>query len=163
VRTLAFRWAKTSSLPPTTTTPICSQTYSQIWCHSEISCTKYFAAPGTVLQTALCYLEALQAIRLKVPELAKQEQCGEGARGEVELGSRIVKEEDAEETCTRPASQHLWSSGTNAPLSSPSSHLWRRPFPSRRCIVHLRHERRQRGTSPLACNPSMRSPRRYLG
>ena len=54
--------------------------------------------------------------------------------------------------CTRPSSQHLSSSGTNAPLSSPSSHLWRRRFPSRRCIVHLRHERRQRGTSPLACN-----------
>ena len=54
---------------------------------------------GTVLQTALCYLEA---IRLKVSELAKQEQCGEGVRGEVELGSRIVKEEDTEETGSSP-------------------------------------------------------------
>jgi len=43
---------------------------------------------GSVLQTALCYLEA---IRAKVPELARLEQLGQGVRGELESGDRIVQ------------------------------------------------------------------------
>ncbi|EIW83131.1 hypothetical protein CONPUDRAFT_143136 [Coniophora puteana RWD-64-598 SS2] len=45
---------------------------------------------GTVLQTALCYIEA---IRSKVPELVRQEQSGQGVRGEPELASRIIQGE----------------------------------------------------------------------
>ncbi|EPQ57385.1 hypothetical protein GLOTRDRAFT_137720 [Gloeophyllum trabeum ATCC 11539] len=50
---------------------------------------------GCVLQTALCYLEA---IRCKVPELMRKERDGEGAKGESESASRIIfpEEEDAE-------------------------------------------------------------------
>ena len=43
---------------------------------------------GTVLQTALCYLEA---IRAKVPELVEKEKNGTGVQGEVELSHRIVQ------------------------------------------------------------------------
>ncbi|KAF9051128.1 hypothetical protein BDZ89DRAFT_1057002 [Hymenopellis radicata] len=42
---------------------------------------------GSVLQTALCYLEA---IRPQVVELAELEKSGQGIRGEPELGDRIV-------------------------------------------------------------------------
>jgi hypothetical protein len=45
---------------------------------------------GNVLQTALCYLEA---IRSKVPELVKQEEEGGGLPGESE-GGQIIKAED---------------------------------------------------------------------
>ncbi|KAG7098778.1 hypothetical protein E1B28_000685 [Marasmius oreades] len=48
---------------------------------------------GTVLQTALCYLEA---IRGKVPELIRQEKAGEGLKGELELDSRITPATEAE-------------------------------------------------------------------
>lgn len=48
---------------------------------------------GTVLQTALCYLEA---IRLRIPELLRQEKSGEGYKGEVELDSRITPATEAE-------------------------------------------------------------------
>jgi PHO85 cyclin-5 len=49
---------------------------------------------GAVLQTALCYLEA---IRTKIPDLVREEQCGEGVRGEKEPAGRIIKAEDYNE------------------------------------------------------------------
>ena len=45
----------------------------------------------SVLQTALCYIEAL---RQKVPELAHQEKTGEGIRGEVDHGARVLSPDD---------------------------------------------------------------------
>lgn len=48
---------------------------------------------GSVLQTALCYLEA---IRPKVPELVREENTGQGVKGEPESASRIVPATDAE-------------------------------------------------------------------
>jgi hypothetical protein len=45
----------------------------------------------SVLQTALCYIEAL---RQKVPELAHQEKTGEGIRGEVDHGARVLSSDD---------------------------------------------------------------------
>ncbi|KAF9454019.1 hypothetical protein P691DRAFT_657134 [Macrolepiota fuliginosa MF-IS2] len=42
---------------------------------------------GCVLQTALCYLEA---IRPRVPELVRKEQAGEGVRGEPDISARIL-------------------------------------------------------------------------
>lgn len=48
---------------------------------------------GCVLQTALCYLEA---IRAKVPELVRKEQAGEGVRGEPDVSSRIVPATESE-------------------------------------------------------------------
>ena len=45
----------------------------------------------SVLQTALCYIEAL---RLKVPELVHQERTGEGIRGEVDQGARVLFPDD---------------------------------------------------------------------
>ncbi|KAF8070645.1 hypothetical protein FPV67DRAFT_1033891 [Lyophyllum atratum] len=42
---------------------------------------------GCVLQTALCYLEA---IRAKVPELVQQEHSGDGVKGEPDLGDRVT-------------------------------------------------------------------------
>ncbi|KAG5341420.1 hypothetical protein C0989_010530 [Termitomyces sp. Mn162] len=42
---------------------------------------------GCVLQTALCYLEA---IRSKVPELVRAEKAGEGVQGEVDRGDWIT-------------------------------------------------------------------------
>ncbi|KAG6828207.1 hypothetical protein H0H92_008780 [Tricholoma furcatifolium] len=42
---------------------------------------------GCVLQTALCYLEA---IRSKVPELVRAEQAGEGVRGELDQSDWIM-------------------------------------------------------------------------
>jgi hypothetical protein len=45
----------------------------------------------SVLQTALCYIEAL---RSKVPELVHQERTGEGIRGEVDQSDRIVSSDD---------------------------------------------------------------------
>ncbi|KAL4267748.1 Cyclin N-terminal domain-containing protein [Pleurotus pulmonarius] len=44
-----------------------------------------------VLQTALCYLEA---IRSKVPELVRQEALGEGIQGEPETQSRVISASD---------------------------------------------------------------------
>jgi hypothetical protein len=49
------------------------------------SCTS-----GSVLQTALCYLEAIQT---KVPELVCRKAMGEGVKGETEMGDRIVIDE----------------------------------------------------------------------
>ena len=43
---------------------------------------------GSVLQTALCYLEA---IRAKVPELVQKEKSGEGVNGELDLSGRITQ------------------------------------------------------------------------
>lgn len=43
---------------------------------------------GSVLQTALCYLEA---IRSKVPELVEQEKMGNGVQGEPDLSDKIVQ------------------------------------------------------------------------
>ncbi|KAJ7091162.1 hypothetical protein C8R44DRAFT_891566 [Mycena epipterygia] len=48
---------------------------------------------GSVLQTALCYLEA---IRPKVPELIRKEQSGEGARGEPDSEFRVMPATAAE-------------------------------------------------------------------
>ena len=45
----------------------------------------------SVLQTALCYIEAL---RPKIPELVHQEQAGEGIRGEVDQGARVLSQDD---------------------------------------------------------------------
>lgn len=45
----------------------------------------------SVLQSALCYIEA---IRNKVPELVEAERQGRGVKGEPELGERITKLED---------------------------------------------------------------------
>ena len=45
----------------------------------------------SVLQTALCYIEAL---RTKVPELVRQERAGEGIRGEVDQSDRVVRWDD---------------------------------------------------------------------
>ncbi|KAA1476028.1 hypothetical protein DENSPDRAFT_489981 [Dentipellis sp. KUC8613] len=45
----------------------------------------------SVLQTALCYLEA---VRPKVPEILRQERLGNGAQGEADQGFRIIREED---------------------------------------------------------------------
>ena len=45
----------------------------------------------SVLQTALCYIEAL---RSKVPELVHQERTGEGIRGEVDQSERVVCSDD---------------------------------------------------------------------
>jgi len=45
----------------------------------------------SVLQTALCYIEAL---RPKIPELVHQEQTGEGIRGEVDQGARVLSQDD---------------------------------------------------------------------
>jgi len=45
----------------------------------------------SVLQTALCYIEAL---RPKIPELVHQEQSGEGIRGEVDHGARVLSQDD---------------------------------------------------------------------
>jgi len=45
----------------------------------------------SVLQTALCYIEAL---RTKIPELAHQERIGEGTRGEVDQSERVVCSDD---------------------------------------------------------------------
>lgn len=42
---------------------------------------------GCVLQTALCYLEA---IRTKVPDLVRKEQAGEGIHGEPDISNRIM-------------------------------------------------------------------------
>jgi hypothetical protein len=50
---------------------------------------------GSVLQTALCYLEA---IRAKVPELVEKEKTGDGVQGEPDLSGKIVQGDiDAEE------------------------------------------------------------------
>lgn len=43
---------------------------------------------GSVLQTALCYLEA---IRSKVPELVEKEKNGTGVQGEIDLSYRVVQ------------------------------------------------------------------------
>lgn len=48
---------------------------------------------GSVLQTALCYLEA---IRPKIPELIRLETTGDGVKGELELASRITPATEAE-------------------------------------------------------------------
>jgi hypothetical protein len=45
----------------------------------------------SVLQTALCYIEAL---RLRIPELVHQEQTGEGIRGEADQGVRVLCPDD---------------------------------------------------------------------
>ncbi|KAI9442391.1 hypothetical protein H4582DRAFT_1928168 [Lactarius indigo] len=45
----------------------------------------------SVLQTALCYIEAL---RSKIPELVHQERTGEGIRGEVDQSARVVCSDD---------------------------------------------------------------------
>ena len=43
---------------------------------------------GNVLQTALCYLEA---IRAKVPELVEKEKMGQGIQGEPDLSGKIIQ------------------------------------------------------------------------
>ncbi|KAJ7902032.1 hypothetical protein B0H14DRAFT_1266639 [Mycena olivaceomarginata] len=48
---------------------------------------------GSVLQTALCYLEA---VRPKVPELVRKEQSGEGSRSEYDSESRVTPATAAE-------------------------------------------------------------------
>lgn len=45
----------------------------------------------SVLQTALCYIEAL---RPRIPELVHQEQTGEGIRGEIDHGVRVLSQDD---------------------------------------------------------------------
>jgi hypothetical protein len=43
---------------------------------------------GSVLQTALCYLEA---IRANVPELVEREKIGDGVQGEPDLSGKIAQ------------------------------------------------------------------------
>jgi len=45
----------------------------------------------SVLQTALCYIEAL---RPRIPELVNQEQTGEGIRGEIDHAVRVLSQDD---------------------------------------------------------------------
>ncbi|KAI0268646.1 hypothetical protein BC834DRAFT_866579 [Gloeopeniophorella convolvens] len=45
----------------------------------------------SVLQTALCYIEAL---RTKVPELVQQEKAGQGIRGETDQSTRVLLSDD---------------------------------------------------------------------
>ncbi|KAI0283583.1 hypothetical protein BGY98DRAFT_681103 [Russula aff. rugulosa BPL654] len=45
----------------------------------------------SVLQTAVCYVEAL---RPTIPELVRQEQTGEGIRGEIDQGVRVLSQDD---------------------------------------------------------------------
>lgn len=45
----------------------------------------------SVLQTALCYIEAL---RPRINELVQQEQTGEGIRGEIDHGVRVLSQDD---------------------------------------------------------------------
>ncbi|ESK96589.1 g1 s-specific cyclin [Moniliophthora roreri MCA 2997] len=63
---------------------------------------------GTVLQTALCYLEA---IRPKIPELVRQEKAGQGIKGEPELVSRIAPATEAELEYERQVAAAEGSSG----------------------------------------------------
>ena len=42
---------------------------------------------GSVLETALCYLEA---IHIKIPELVEKEKMGDGVQGEPDLSDKIV-------------------------------------------------------------------------
>ncbi|KAI5123700.1 hypothetical protein M0805_001726 [Coniferiporia weirii] len=53
----------------------------------------------SVLQSALCYIEA---VRTKVPELIEREKQGLGVRGEPELDERIVKEDDFAQSSPSP-------------------------------------------------------------
>ena len=46
--------------------------------------------PGSVLQTALCYLEG---IHTKVPELVQKEKNGEGVHSELDLNRQIIQED----------------------------------------------------------------------
>jgi hypothetical protein len=50
---------------------------------------------GTVLQTALCYLEAIQQ---KVPELARKEKEGEGVSSEMDVEERPIMSDDLPDT-----------------------------------------------------------------
>jgi len=45
----------------------------------------------SVLQTALCYIEA---VRPRISELVHQEQTGEGIRGEIDHGVRVLSQDD---------------------------------------------------------------------
>ncbi|KAF8158700.1 hypothetical protein K438DRAFT_332569 [Mycena galopus ATCC 62051] len=58
--------------------------------HEVLRCSR---TSGSVLQTALCYLEA---IRPKVPDLIRKEQSGEGNRGEYDSESRVTPATAAE-------------------------------------------------------------------
>ncbi|KAG5638875.1 hypothetical protein H0H81_009178 [Sphagnurus paluster] len=55
---------------------------------------------GCVLQTALCYLEA---IRSKVPDLVRLEKCGQGVKGEPDLSDRVIPATEAELDLERQA------------------------------------------------------------
>jgi hypothetical protein len=97
-------------LPATASSPYAStRRLSRAATHTDLSCSEQArinAAPlktfvhevlrrsrtsCSVLQTALCYIEAL---RSKIPELVHQERTGEGIRGEVDQSERIVSSDD---------------------------------------------------------------------
>lgn len=69
---------------------------------------------GSVLQTALCYLEA---IRAKVPELVRREKQGLGSTSEMELGDRIIQGELSVENDAELDGNDI---STDAPASSSS-------------------------------------------
>ncbi|KAJ6594140.1 hypothetical protein B0H19DRAFT_1094055 [Mycena capillaripes] len=98
--------------PLSTTSPACSRTGSvTLQCEQDLAAgfgnrsnlvpIKGFVhevlrrsrTSGSVLQTALCYLEA---IRPKVPELIRKEQSGEGTRTEYDSESRVTPATQAE-------------------------------------------------------------------
>ena len=96
----------TASSPPVSTAP---RILSRAATHSDISSAEQArvnAAPlktfvhevlrrsrtsCSVLQTALCYIEAL---RPTIPELVHQEQTGEGIRGEIDHATRVLSQDD---------------------------------------------------------------------
>lgn len=91
-----------SSSPPSTSATQCEQEATCMFgSRSNLVPIKGFVhevlrrsrTSGCVLQTALCYLEA---IRARIPELVQQEKSGQGIRGEPEMVSRITPATAAE-------------------------------------------------------------------
>jgi hypothetical protein len=56
--------------------------------HEVLHCSR---TSCSVLQTSLCYIEALCT---RIPELIHQEQTGEGMRGEVDHGAQVLSQDD---------------------------------------------------------------------
>lgn len=72
----------------------------------------------SVLQSALCYIEA---VRTKVPELVEKERRGEGVRGEQELAERVVQADEAEITAMLCLEGELSSNYSSAAMNSSAS------------------------------------------
>ncbi|KAI0062670.1 hypothetical protein BV25DRAFT_1915818 [Artomyces pyxidatus] len=79
--------------------PSCSLNPSAVPSQSNVTPMKAFVhevlrrsrTSCSILQTALCYLEA---VRYKVPDIVRQEKKGSGIRGEVDQSSRIIQADD---------------------------------------------------------------------